>query len=570
MKTAEPNFATFLLNRGCLSAAQLDEAVRLQQRDGCRLADALLRLGYAGMKEILQAIAESYGITFVDLTEVVVPPAVVELVPEAVARECRILPLACDRKSLTVAVGDPSDSDTITKLQFILNRDVAIVLAPPEQIIEAINRHYGQTETESVDSMLQEFTDTQIDFTETTARPWAPDLHTPAEKSPVPSARTVNREALEDEDAGCLCEAGLEDERQATVRYYHRMNPEKMFPLLVVLSPGRIVEVVQSGVSQNSSQRFKVEAGSFVEVEPILPGCSCYPPRDQLRVFPGQAECRFWVVPHVLGKVMQARVVLRQKGEVLAEVPLEMRVVKQTMTLVMAGLTCLLPLVAAVMQHFGIDLRERLQDGLYSRLTGLLLGTFSPDMLALLLLGLTCGLYLWLRPRKRDQFWDVLAAPPESSREPTPERNKAGTVVTEAEPSVSQAAFLSEAGRHYRQRQYREALALYREALAMGKAPAEAYARAALAAGRLQKNALALTILQEATEKLPASAITAAMWYNMGCFAARLGLVKDAMRYLNRAVDAGYTNVRKFHADPDLNRLRDTREFKTLLACLDS
>src|SRR5262249_36953618 len=43
------------------------------------------------------------------------------------------------------------------------------VPAAREQMVEAINRHYGQTETESVDSMLQEFTDTQIDFTETEA-----------------------------------------------------------------------------------------------------------------------------------------------------------------------------------------------------------------------------------------------------------------------------------------------------------------------------------------------------------------------------------------------------------------
>jgi type IV pilus assembly protein PilB len=43
------------------------------------------------------------------------------------------------------------------------------VLAPREQIVEAINRHYGQSETESVDSMLAEFTDTAIDFTETEA-----------------------------------------------------------------------------------------------------------------------------------------------------------------------------------------------------------------------------------------------------------------------------------------------------------------------------------------------------------------------------------------------------------------
>ena len=35
-----------------------------------------------------------------------------------------------------------------------------------EAIVEAINRYYGQSETESVDSMLQEFTETAIDFTE--------------------------------------------------------------------------------------------------------------------------------------------------------------------------------------------------------------------------------------------------------------------------------------------------------------------------------------------------------------------------------------------------------------------
>ena len=38
---------------------------------------------------------------------------------------------------------------------------------PLEQINEAINRNYGQMDGESVDSMLQEFTDTAIDFTET-------------------------------------------------------------------------------------------------------------------------------------------------------------------------------------------------------------------------------------------------------------------------------------------------------------------------------------------------------------------------------------------------------------------
>ena len=123
---------------------------------------------------------------FVDLTEVTIPAAVVELVPESVARENVVLPLSQENGALKIIMSDPSDFDTVQKLQFILNKDIQPVLAPREQIIEAINRHYGQTETESVDSMLAEFTDTAIDFTETEAtgsRPAAATRATPPSSS---------------------------------------------------------------------------------------------------------------------------------------------------------------------------------------------------------------------------------------------------------------------------------------------------------------------------------------------------------------------------------------------------
>ena len=91
------------------------------------------------------------------------------MVPESVARENVVIPLAEENGVLQIVMSDPSDYETVTKLQFILNKEIQPVLAPKEQIVEAINRHYGQTETESVDSVLAEFTDTQIDFTETEA-----------------------------------------------------------------------------------------------------------------------------------------------------------------------------------------------------------------------------------------------------------------------------------------------------------------------------------------------------------------------------------------------------------------
>jgi type IV pilus assembly protein PilB len=167
MAKTRGDFTEILVKRQILSPDQLGEARGLAQQTGAKLQETLVKLGYATNEQVMSAIAEFHGLQFIDLAEVTIPPAVVELVPESVARENVILPLSQENGALKIIMSDPSDFDTVQKLQFILNKDIQPVLAPREQIVEAINRHYGQTETESVDSMLAEFTDTAIDFTET-------------------------------------------------------------------------------------------------------------------------------------------------------------------------------------------------------------------------------------------------------------------------------------------------------------------------------------------------------------------------------------------------------------------
>jgi len=168
MAKTRGDFTEILLRKQVLSPDQLDEARGLAQQIGGKIGDAILKLGYATPDQLTTAVAEFNGLEFVDLTDRQIPAAVVELVPESVARENVVLPLSAENGSLKIVMSDPSDFDTVQKLQFILNKDIQPVLAPREQIIEAINKHYGQSsETESVDSMLAEFTDTAIDFTET-------------------------------------------------------------------------------------------------------------------------------------------------------------------------------------------------------------------------------------------------------------------------------------------------------------------------------------------------------------------------------------------------------------------
>ena len=160
-------FASLLVSEGLVSAEQLAEVTRIAGSSGKKMHEEVVRLGYAPGDKVMRALAKAYRLKYVDLAATTVPQETVELLPESVARENTIFPLALEGATLRVAGCDPTDLDTQEKLRFILNRDVEMALAPREQIVEAINRHYGASDGESADSMLQEFTDTAIDFTET-------------------------------------------------------------------------------------------------------------------------------------------------------------------------------------------------------------------------------------------------------------------------------------------------------------------------------------------------------------------------------------------------------------------
>ncbi|MCR9116281.1 MAG: GspE/PulE family protein [bacterium] len=161
------SFVDLLIRQGVISQAQADEAEQMARDAGQSPQECLVRLGYATGDEVMKCLAKSYSMEYVDLTEVQIPESIIEFVPESVARENVILPWKEHDGLLTVVMSSPDDPDTSEKLRFILNRPIATALAPRENILEAINRYYGQMEGESADSMLQEFTDTAIDFTAT-------------------------------------------------------------------------------------------------------------------------------------------------------------------------------------------------------------------------------------------------------------------------------------------------------------------------------------------------------------------------------------------------------------------
>lgn len=172
-----------------ISSDQLTEAISVAQAGGIMPEDALIKLGYVDEGRIGEAKAAAFGFNFTDLDNLDITSDIIELVPESVARENTCIPVEFVGERLLVAVTDPMNFEVMEKLRFILNRDVELTMAPKESINDAINRFYGGSETESVDSMLMEFTETAIDFTETEIAEAAKDAEG-EENSPI--VRLVN------------------------------------------------------------------------------------------------------------------------------------------------------------------------------------------------------------------------------------------------------------------------------------------------------------------------------------------------------------------------------------------
>lgn len=188
MAKTRGDFTDILIKRKILGPDQIEEAKAMAAQTGVKLQDALVKLNYATSQEVMSSIAEFHNMQYVDLKGITIPSSVVEMVPESVARENHVIPLSHENNALQIVMSDPNDPDTIDKLRFILNKEIQAVLSDREDIITAINAHYGQTETESVDSMLSEFTDTQIDFTETEAT----SASAAADESDSPVVKLVN------------------------------------------------------------------------------------------------------------------------------------------------------------------------------------------------------------------------------------------------------------------------------------------------------------------------------------------------------------------------------------------
>jgi type II secretory ATPase GspE/PulE/Tfp pilus assembly ATPase PilB-like protein len=108
--------------------------------------EKLLQAGHVGQEEIAGVIASSNALAYYDLAHNSIPPEVANSITDEVARRYRAVPVYDDGYTLTVAIADPYDFETMDALPHVLDRDVSFVVSTPDAIQQVLKSIYGSTE----------------------------------------------------------------------------------------------------------------------------------------------------------------------------------------------------------------------------------------------------------------------------------------------------------------------------------------------------------------------------------------------------------------------------------------
>ena len=137
------------IERGLIAAEDLDRALELQrERRGEKIGKILMDMGYIAQRDLLLALSVQLSLPIAQLAAPASAPELEGMSPRFL-RQSLIFPLAIEEGTLTLAMADPLDFETINAVQTFSRLEVNPQLAGEQEILDAIDRFYNEDSRET-------------------------------------------------------------------------------------------------------------------------------------------------------------------------------------------------------------------------------------------------------------------------------------------------------------------------------------------------------------------------------------------------------------------------------------
>ncbi len=144
MPVREEAVKKVLLAKGLITQAQIDEALENAKKTGSSMETALEKLGYITEHDIVNILAESMCVPYINLEDYLIDTEVTSLVPEQLVRKYKIMPIFKVGDTLTVAMTNPKDIMVIDDIRIKTKINIIEpVFSTEKQIQKKIDEYYG-------------------------------------------------------------------------------------------------------------------------------------------------------------------------------------------------------------------------------------------------------------------------------------------------------------------------------------------------------------------------------------------------------------------------------------------
>jgi twitching motility protein PilT len=135
----QPRIGEILVNYGLISYEQLTRALDRQVQTGSRLGSILEEMGYLDINTLLNVLSNQYGLPFVNLFEVNVPPETLKLLPFDQVKSLNVLPFRKSDNTVSVAMVNPEDVSALQNVESAVGGNIKPYVVPHYQMDKAIS-----------------------------------------------------------------------------------------------------------------------------------------------------------------------------------------------------------------------------------------------------------------------------------------------------------------------------------------------------------------------------------------------------------------------------------------------
>lgn len=141
-----------LINQGLITSQQLKETLKLQKEGSKkRIGEILVEIGAISREELYEILQYVYETEYVDLSNYVIDPEVISLIPEKIALRFKLIPLSKNDYELIIAMANPLDVYAIDFVRdYTKIKRIKSLLATEEDVLNAITSYYELGEYDDI------------------------------------------------------------------------------------------------------------------------------------------------------------------------------------------------------------------------------------------------------------------------------------------------------------------------------------------------------------------------------------------------------------------------------------